>query len=323
VLSILGAGSAYASGDFPSGSFGQGAPKAVGGNPRGCFPKTVLPEGYLESTKNADPREAPKVALESPTDLAFKAASQALARAGITAEQVGLILGDTATPREKTPSEAQRLGKRFGLKIPAFDVTVGAAAFVQHLDIINSWREDRVPEYVLLVSSNCPSENLDWSKGGASQSKVCDAAAALVVSAKHPGKLVVKETYCSAPQRVSNALSIDTFGYLSIDVPARDEAFAGRLDELVTKAVKSGFARPGEFRLLCSSAHPGALAKLSELYLIAPEDRWYEQILDQGDSFGSSVGRVIADRWDEVGEGRKVVVAVAGSGSTSGFAILE
>ena len=334
MLSILGAGSAYASGDFPLGSFGGKAePPSVGPSSVGasssvgyqgrCSPKTVLPAGYLERTHNADPLEAPRAALESPTDLAFKAASQALERAGIAPDRIGMIIGDTATPREKTPSEAQRLGKRFGIKVPAFDVTAGSAAFVQHLDIINSWREDRVPEYVLLISSNCPSENIFWNQGSGFPLKVCDAASALVVSAKHPGKLVVKETFCTAAPAGPETITIDTFGFLSVDIAARDEAFAGRLDELVTRAIKAGLTQPGEFRLVCSAANAEALARLSDQYQVAAVDRWFEQILEQGDSFGSSVGRVLADRWSEVGNGRKVVVAVAGSGSSCGFAVLE
>lgn len=326
MLSILGLGSAYPSneyGDQGTGDLGSVVrPGDLSCVPRLMRPRTVLPTDYLSGTRPHDFLDAPLLASESPTDLGFRAAQVALERAGVAPEQLGLIVGDCATPREKTPSEAQRIGKRFNIKVPAFDITAGSVAFVQHLDTLDGWLPERTPEYVLVVSTNCPTENLTPAQIRESPFRFCDAASAMVLSRRHRGRLSVRASAVGTDPRFAQMFSINTFGGLALDTQAADECFASYIDRSLSEITQQQWARQGEFRLICSLASRGALESIASAFDVDKEDRWFEQILDQGDSLGSSVGRVLADRWAELGSGRDIVVAVCGSGMSYGYVVL-
>lgn len=150
-----------------------------------CSRAVSLPRDYIQATGNADVLEGWKVASDSPTKLAHQACLQAMSQAGISIESVGLIVADTATPRQTCPSEAQRLGGVFGTKVPAYDVVGGIAALPQSLAMFSAWKEDRVPEYVLYVSTNAPSQYVDFRSDHVSAALFGDAAFACVLSRKH------------------------------------------------------------------------------------------------------------------------------------------
>src|SRR6476646_7219186 len=60
---------------------------------------TTLPLDYIKATRNQDPRMAPEVALTAPTAMGIKAAQQALKEAGITPQDVGMVVVNCCTPR--------------------------------------------------------------------------------------------------------------------------------------------------------------------------------------------------------------------------------
>ncbi len=307
---------------YPSGLYLESSAASSGASNAQFLPRTVLPAEYLQSTGNIDPLIAPTVALESPTDLAVRAVEQALERAGVKPEQLGLIIGDCLTPREKTPSEAQRVGKRFGLKIPAYDVTCGTTAFVQHLHTLSQWRAESVPEYVLLLSTNTPTENISVDQFRKLPIRFCDAAAAMVVSKQHQGRLSLVASAVFPDSRGRNYISIDTFGGLTLDATALDEHFAAYIDRSLAEVTGQGLVREGGYRFVCASASGRVLNSIANSFQINARERWFEQLTTQGDSLGSSVGRVLADRWEELIEPKQIVVAVCGSGISHGYAVL-
>jgi 3-oxoacyl-[acyl-carrier-protein] synthase III len=129
--------------------------------------------------------DAWKAASHSPTSLALEAVRKALESSGIGIESVGLVLADTATPYQRCPSEAQRIAGEFGVKVPAYDTTGGVGAIPNFLATLAAWKPERVPEYVLCVSTNTPSQHVAYRKDGLASRLFGDAAVALILSASH------------------------------------------------------------------------------------------------------------------------------------------
>lgn len=154
-------------------------------------------------------------ATESPTALALKAVERAIERAKIPTEAIGLIIGDCATPWQTTPSEAQRVGAKLGLKVPAYDVTTLSGSLCSHVSILSSWKPERVPEFVLSVSTNTPSLVVD-NRSGAERALVGDGASAVVVSRARPGSLRVMGSVFRPMAQRMQILSIDARGYLHL-----------------------------------------------------------------------------------------------------------
>lgn len=67
---------------------------------------------------------------EATSDLAYQAALVAMERAGVTADQIDLIIVATMTPDYPTPSAACELQRRLGAVAPAMDVNAACAGFM-------------------------------------------------------------------------------------------------------------------------------------------------------------------------------------------------
>lgn len=150
---------------------------------------TVLNLEYLRRTGNPDVLDAWKNSSQSPTDLGVAAARNALSAAGLTMDQVGLVIGTTSTPYQTCPSEAQRITGKLGVKIPCYDIIGGLAAVPLYIETLMSWKLDRIPQYVLCVFTDTPTQHIKYSAESLEPFVFGDAASAMVLSANVPGKL--------------------------------------------------------------------------------------------------------------------------------------
>jgi 3-oxoacyl-[acyl-carrier-protein] synthase-3 len=275
--------------------------------------RTSLPHDYITTTKNKEVLDGRSVALASPTSLAVTAVHQALQRAGITAEQVGLILADTATPYQTCPSEAQRIGGALGIKIPAYDIVAGSATLPLYLEMLSSWKPERIPDYVLCVSTNTLSQHVAYSGSALAAYLYGDAAAAFVVSPRQPGKFTVIESYLErrgslkASSVVERHLSFATDALLPKEEV--QEMLAQGLQRVSREKAPTAIVGPqlysGEF-----AEYEGALG-LSSGALVSATTR-------TGYALGASCGVALSSLWDVTKEGADIAVLHVGDGVWSG-----
>lgn len=100
---------------------------------------------------------------ESTADLAENAARTALERAGVSAEDIDLIIISTDTPEFVSPSTASVVQYRLGAKnAGTFDVNTACAGFVTALDIGSKYiRADENYKYVLVIGAYAMSKYLN------------------------------------------------------------------------------------------------------------------------------------------------------------------
>ncbi|MCB0628360.1 MAG: ketoacyl-ACP synthase III [Saprospiraceae bacterium] len=100
---------------------------------------------------------------ESAADLAERAAFQTLERAGISPEQLDLIIVATDTPEFVSPSTASVVQHRLGaVNAGTFDINTACAGFVTALDIGSKYiRADEQYEYVLVIGTYAMSKFLN------------------------------------------------------------------------------------------------------------------------------------------------------------------
>jgi len=98
------------------------------------------------------------------SDMAFEAAQKAIQDAGITAEELDLILVATVTPDTPFPSVACRIQERLGAKkAAAMDVSAACAGFMYGIVTGKQFVETEVYKYVLVVGVEKLSKVTDWS----------------------------------------------------------------------------------------------------------------------------------------------------------------
>ncbi len=125
---------------------------------------------------------------ETCVDLAEAAARRAIEAAGITADEIDLIVMATTTPDQTFPSSACLLQDRLDIHgCPAFDVQAVCTGFVYALGVADNFIRTGSATCALVVGAETMSRIIDWSDRGTSV-LFGDGAGAVVIGAdKEPG----------------------------------------------------------------------------------------------------------------------------------------
>ena len=100
---------------------------------------------------------------EATSDLALKAAQAALGDAGITAQDIDLIIVSTTTPDLTFPATAALVQKKLGINHgAAFDVQAVCSGFVYGLSVASAMVETGQAQRVLLIGAETMTRLLDW-----------------------------------------------------------------------------------------------------------------------------------------------------------------
>ncbi|MEH7302291.1 beta-ketoacyl-ACP synthase III [Neobacillus drentensis] len=98
------------------------------------------------------------------SDMALAAAQEAIKHAGITAEEIDLILVATVTPDTPFPSVACRIQEKLGAtKAAAMDISAACAGFMYGMVTGKQFIETEVYKYVLVVGVEKLSKVTDWN----------------------------------------------------------------------------------------------------------------------------------------------------------------
>ena len=101
---------------------------------------------------------------QAASDLGLVAAQRALARAGVSPEEVDLIIVSTSTPDMQFPSTACIIQERLGSKnIPAFDLTAVCSGFVYALTVGAQFIANEFSRTVLVIGTEAVSRVINWS----------------------------------------------------------------------------------------------------------------------------------------------------------------
>ncbi len=97
------------------------------------------------------------------SDLGTKAAEKAMLRAGVTADQIDLIIVATITPDMPFPSTACLIQRKIGaFRAAAFDLEAACSGFIYGLEIAQQFIMSRTYDTVLVVGAEKLSSIVDW-----------------------------------------------------------------------------------------------------------------------------------------------------------------
>ena len=100
---------------------------------------------------------------EATSDIALQAAQAALSDAGITAQDIDLIIVSTTTPDLTFPATAALVQKKLGINHgAAFDVQAVCSGFVYGLSVASAMVETGQAQRVLLIGAETMTRLLDW-----------------------------------------------------------------------------------------------------------------------------------------------------------------
>ncbi len=125
---------------------------------------------------------------QASSDLAFEAAQEALADAGVTPQQLDLIIVGTATPDMLFPATACILQDRLGARqAGAFDVSAACSSWVYAVAVAHGYIAAGLAKTILVVGAETLSKITNWK-----DRNTCvlfgDSAGAVVMQACEPGQ---------------------------------------------------------------------------------------------------------------------------------------
>ena len=100
---------------------------------------------------------------ESAAEMGAKAAQRALEAAGISADELGLIVGATVSSDSGCPSMAATVQQQIGASCPAFDVNSACSGFLFALDTAAAFIARGGIRYALVLGAERLSRILDWT----------------------------------------------------------------------------------------------------------------------------------------------------------------
>ena len=183
---------------------------------------------------------------ETTATLGIAAGAAALKRAGITADDVDLLVLATTTPEQPIPQTAAFVQEGLGMRCGAFDVSVGCAGFVYALVAGSMFLVGGALERVLIVGAETLSRILDYT-----DRQTCvlfgDGAGAVVLSAargEDPPGLLAWDLGCdgSATDLIQMRAGGSRLPTSAATVAAREHSVKMDGAEVFRRAVRSAVA---------------------------------------------------------------------------------
>ncbi len=276
---------------------------------------------------------------EYTSDLAAKAAQNALENAGITADQIDLIIVATITPDMLFPSTACLVQQKIGAKRAAgFDIEAACSGFIFALEIAQQFVMSHTYETVLVIGAEKLSSIIDWT-----DRNTCvlfgDGAGAAIIQAR-PDSHGLLTTCMGSDGSKGELLSMPAGGSRC---PATPDSVASRLHylrmdgkETFKSAVNAMLSAAQEVlrrcqleisQIKCIISHQANLRIINAVSdrLGATEEQVFINLHKYGNTSAASVAIALdeAVKAGRVQRGDLVLLVVFGAGLTWGAAVIE
>ena len=125
----------------------------------------------------------------STLDLSVESGRAAIARAGLTADDIGMVVLATTTPERQCPATASVVQDVLGISGGAFDIQAACSGFVYGLAIADGFIATGI-DHVLVIGTDTLSHITDWTDRGTAI-LFADGSGSMVVSAvEGPGHIL-------------------------------------------------------------------------------------------------------------------------------------
>jgi len=276
--------------------------------------RTVLPLDYIRTTKNAEPREAAAAALYSHAQMGATAARMALARAGLQAHDIGMVISGSSAPDFVSPAESTSIAAELGIEVPCFDLSSACTSFGMQITLLAGMMPASLPPYVLIVNPETLTRCVDYRDRN-SAVLFGDGCAATIVSTHVLSR--ASFTACTVDSKPSDwgKVSIPRLEYFSQDGRAV-QGFAIRKTTDSVRLLKATNSQNGScFKFIGHQANLGMLVTVCERAEIPPEDHWHN-VETFGNTGCAGAPSVLSQHWEELQPGDHVAIALVGAGLT-------
>lgn len=283
--------------------------------------RTALPLDYIRETRNKDPRAAIEAAVISNAESGARAAEMALARAGVLASDVGLLIGGGCAPDTVSPAEACNIGAVLGVEAACLDINSACSSFIAGVYMLSLMDPAKLPPIVLLVTAEPMTGTVDYSDRS-SAVLWGDGALAGVLSTKEPGRAeLLGQTLTSDPAG-NEKVVIPRLGHFRQQGRTVQSFAIRKTSDLYLAMQEIHTEDDRNFHFVGHQANLRMLESVCHRCDI-PDDRHHFNCEFFGNTAGASSGGVISQHWDKWTPRDDICVVGVGSGLTWGGYVMR
>ena len=272
---------------------------------------------------------------ENTTSLAILAGKRALENAGVTAEEIEVIIVATCTPDYFFPNTACQVQEAIGAKhAVAFDLSAASSGFLFALSTAQAYIKGGIYQKALIVGAETMSKMIDWS-----DRSTCvlfgDGAGAAVVSAEETGVLELVQKSNGAGKGVLSCKARETRNLLNHESETKEYLYmegqpvfkfaVKTVPECVEEVLKKAEVKKEEIRYYILHQANSRIIQSVAKRLKEPEEKFPMNLSLYGNTSAASIP-ILLDEMNRNGmlnRGDKLVLSGFGAGLTWGAVLLE
>lgn len=272
---------------------------------------------------------------ENTTSLAILAGKRALENAGVTAEEIEVIIVATCTPDYFFPNTACQVQEAIGAKhAVAFDLSAACSGFLFALSTAQAYIKGGIYQKALIVGAETMSKMIDWS-----DRSTCvlfgDGAGAAVVSAEETGVLELVQKSNGAGKGVLSCKARETRNLLNHESETKEYLYmegqpvfkfaVKTVPECVEEVLKKAEVKKEEIRYYILHQANSRIIQSVAKRLKEPEEKFPMNLSLYGNTSAASIP-ILLDEMNRDGmlnRGDKLVLSGFGAGLTWGAVLLE
>lgn len=259
---------------------------------------------------------------ETSETLGAEACKQALELAGISAEEIGLVVCSTVTPIYcGFPSNACLIQDRIGAKnASAYDTIAACSGFIYALNNASAWMEYNNVKYALVCSSETLTKIADWNDRSTCVLFGDAAGAVLLEKVEDCGetRIGVGSFVSGADGSGARALYLGEDGFLKMDGHKVYDFAVASMTKIIQQLMeKEGLSEADVDYFVCHQANERIL-RASSKRLGYQYDKFIRSMNEYGNTSSASIPITLADMYKDgrIKEGTTIVMAAFGAGLT-------
>lgn len=261
---------------------------------------------------------------ETLVDLASRAASIALERAGLGGHEIDLILVATSTPDDRVPTAAPLVAERIGAqRAGAIDIGAACTGFISALELAASAVEAGRAEAVLVLGAELMSRVIDFDDPRTAGVFGDGAGAAVVVSGGRAaiGPIRLHSDATGAEYIVATHAE----NKVRMDGRATFRAAVARLSEVTLEVAADAGLSLDEIDLFVYHQANARILRAVGERLALPDDRVIDSIATHGNTSAASIPIALDQAMSQglLRDGSTVALGAFGAGLTWGGCIVE
>jgi len=279
------------------------------------------------------------------SDLATRAAAAAIEDAGITKDDIDLIVYATLSPDRTFPGDGVAVQAKLDIPsgVPALDIRNQCSGFLYGLSVADAFIKAGTYKHVLLIGSEVHSTGLDFTSRGRDVAVIFgDGAAAAVLGATedpnrgvmsvelHADGRFIEELHCSYPTSAEMPRAVPE----KIEQGAHYPFMNGRnvfkhavvrMPEVVKSVLGAAGKTPADLKLLIPHQANLRISEMVQRRLELRDDQVFSNIQKYGNTTACSIPLALdeARKAGHVQEGDLVALTAFGAGFTWGAALIR